>query len=660
MRIKLILLLLIFGCVFSMAQQPYDKLESTGNFQVSPYTGYTRAHWLDITEKIIAGALSYVNPQTGVFNLPETTGGYSKYQLAFTEGQARAMERIMIGVIIYEAATGKDEVPGYKGSISAPFLKAIIRGTDPESDGYWGEPQPYDQIGVSFAWGAYICPERFWDPLTEKQKQNLLTYLQKQSYNLCWNINHYYYHLFATALLDKYNFDSNREYHTLMFARMLKWYRGDGWFIDGDNRTFDYYNMWAFQLFNQMMYRYDPVWREKFGEEIQRTSSLFLESFPYLFGRDGVLVPWGRSLTYRFAGVAPIAWAILNGNNTLSPGLARRIASGNLKYFWEHGCLGENGLLNMGFWGTNYSVPEYYINPGDPYFALYGLSCLLIPGDDPFWTAKEEAMPADAAGGRKILPGAEMIFHVSSVDGEARMYPVGQPHDLTERTIQYCQHAYSSALGFCETGEGGDDFGAGRTGYSYDGKQWQYRFQPMPLLIDSDHIASIYKLKAPGKFDRTYDYDRDEMITHTLIGDDGELYIFWHNYPDSIYLSLGGYGISIPKSDDMKKTENNGGILVQGGDYYSTIQTVEAPAGSVVAILLQPREGWDDTHLFGGLGAYPEWQSTTGVPPFTPVIIYVNGAKKRIPNKGIIKVEKRPDRLLITFEGKEYEIKVIN
>jgi len=40
-------------------------------------------------------------------------------------------------------------------------------------------------------------------------------------------------------------------------------------------------------------------------------------------------------------------------------------------------------------------------------------------------------------------------------------------------------------------------------------------------------------------------------------------------------------------------------------------------------------------------------------------VIYVNAAKSRIPNKGMIKIEKRSGGLLINFEGKEYEIKII-
>lgn len=640
------------------------RLKSENDLQKSPYTGYTRAHWLEIAGQLIAGALSYVNPETGVFDLPPSTGAYLALEDFRKENQTRIMERIMVGVVIYSTATGKDEVPGYKGSITRPFVNAIIRGTDPQSDGYWGDPDPNDQIGVSFALGIHACPERFWNPLTEKQKENLIVFFRKQSFNETYHNNHYFFHLFATSLIEKHGkgSDSNREHHSRMMERLLGWYRGDGWFIDGNNRGFDYYNFWGFQLFNQMVYKYDPVWKELFGDKIQETTSRFLEVAPYLYARDGGQIPWGRSLTYRFASNAAIGWAMINNNHTLSPGLARRILSGNLKYFWENGCLGDNGLLNIGYWGKNQSVAENYIVPGDPYFAMHGLACLLLPEKHPFWTSREEAMPADAAGGNVAVYGAQFSLNVRTVDGDARLYPAGQPFDRTmwQSPVKYNQHAYSSNLGFCLTGEGGEDIGAGRTGYSYDGRQWLYRFRSRTLFTRPDHVASIYHLRSPQKDDRAVEFQKDELITHTLIGNNGEVHIFWHNYPDPLYLSVGGYGISIPHGHHPKEEKTTGSVLIRGGDYYSTLQVVQAPEGVLGSNILIPREGWEDTHLFGGLGAFCSWQSSAGVSPHTPVIIYVNGGKNSIPVKADVRVAEMSGGLVITFEGKQYQIRIIN
>ena len=144
--------------------------------------------------------------------------------------------------------------------------------------------------------------------------------------------------------------DGNREYLTKMLSRLMGWYRGDGWFLDGNNRAFDYYNPWGFQLFNNMIYKYDSIWRKQFGEIIEKTTSEFSQNYIYMIGRDGGPVPWGRSLSYRFAANTAISWAYINGICPLPPGQARRILSGSLKYFWDHGFLSENGVVSIGYW----------------------------------------------------------------------------------------------------------------------------------------------------------------------------------------------------------------------------------------------------------------------------------------------------------------------
>jgi hypothetical protein len=641
------------------------KLSDSLNLKISPFTGFTRNHWLEITEKIISGALPYLKNETGLPVLPGPPGDTSYEKLRDKnpgETQKRALERIMMAVVIYTKATGKDQVPGYDGSISEPFIKAIIRGTDPNDSGYWGDQSENDQVGSVFAMAAYIEPERYWTPLTPEQKNNLLSYFRKSVYLKTYNNNHLFFHMVPVELLEQYGIDSNREHLTKMYELLMGWYRGDGWFLDGSNCAFDYYNLWGFQLFNQVLYKYDPKWRKQFGDRIEKTTAEFMKTLPWLFGRDGGPIPFGRSLSYRFAGNAAIAWSVINGMCTLPPGQARRIASGSLKYFWEHGCLGENHLLNIGYWGANASIAESYLYYGDPYWANQGLACLLIPENNPFWTAVEEPIPADGAGGKLAVPGAQFTIRISPIDGEGRLFPVGQPFAMERKRWQtgakYDQHGYSSYLGFCVLGEDGPDIGAGRSGYSFDGTNWFYRERSKSILVGNDHLISSYSLKPVSEKDSIPLGNGNEIITHTIVGIDGEIYIFWHNYPSPIYMYLGGYGISVnpDQKPDIEKTKDN--ILLHGGNFYSVMYTIQAPEGKLESNLLIPGNGWNYTHLFGGEGAYPCWNSSDPVPPHIPLIFYVNGTRGRKPVIGQIKVIKEGGEMKIRFEEYWYRVQI--
>jgi hypothetical protein len=643
-------------------------LSASDNFKLSPYTGYTRAHWLEINEKLIAGAMPYFNVETGVPEIPlfPKASAFEKiYQKEdrFPDLPRRVLERLLMTVVVYTKATGNDTVPGYKGSITAPFIKAIIRGCDPNSVGYWkDQTKSSNTAGSVLAMAVYINPTRFWDPFTPQQKRNLLEFIKAHAYNPSNNNNWYYFHLACVPLLEQNGLPSNRELLTKQYEHLMGWYRGDGWFMDGSNRSFDYYNFWAFQMYNGILYRYDCKWREQFGERIKTTTAAFLKTLPYLYGKDGGQIPWGRSLTYRFASNAALSWAVINGYSTLPPGEARRIISGSMKYFWDHHCLGENGLLNIGYWGDNSSVAEPYTAPGDTYWAAQGLACLLIPENDPFWTATEAPIPADGKGGKLAVEGAQFSLCVSSIDGDARMFPVGQPlswnRDIWQAGEKYDQHAYSSSLGFCVTGEGTGDIGAGRTGYSYNGQKWYYRERAKPILIETNHLVSIYTLKPKDEKSTIIDNNRDEMITHTLVGNDGEIHLFWHNYPDSMYLHLGGYGIAVPLNQRNVDNHFENGLLVKSSTYYSLMKALYSPKGEFTSELLEPKEGWTYSHLFDALGAFPKWRSAQLVAPFTPIVIYVNGTKNRVPETPKIELKYANGLMKIMFEGKSFTVKI--
>ena len=664
--IILIVLTFIIQASITAGQQektlsrPEALLKARENRQLSPYTGYTREHWLEITEKLISGVLPYFDPETGMPTLkgvPGETGHFS--QLGQAEDRKETFERSLILVAIYTAATGRDRVPGWKGSITAPYLQGIIRGTDPKDSAYWGEREIYDAFGTNIALAALLSPRFFWDPLTPAQRENVLEFLRVLSRTTAYDCNHWYFHLMAVPLLEKNGKDSNRQFLTGIFQRLVNWYRGDGWFIDGGNFTFDYYNLWGFQLYNHSLCYFDTKWQDLFGPRVKEINARFQESFPYLYGRDGGPIPWGRSLAYRFASLSALGWAILNRANTLPPGQARRIASGCLKYFWEHGAWSENGLLEPGFYGPNSVVAEEYIRRGSPYWAAQGLICLVIPERDPFWTEVEKPMPADDTGGRMALPGAQIVLRVSAIDGEARCYVVGESvghQGVWQRGIKYFQHAYSSYLGWCALGEGGPDLGAGRTGTSFDGKRWRFRANPRPILVEPYHCASVYDIYVDTLNPALEDFG--EVITHTLIGEDGEVHIFWHNSARPVYLYAGGYGISVAPGEKLKEERQDKSLLISAAPYRSLITILDAPSGSLRAEMLEPRTGWTNSHLFGGKGAYLWWQSDEPVSPNLPVVFYVNAARGRPVVAPEISLSLDRGLLEVNFEGKKYDIRV--
>lgn len=659
-RIVLTLAWLLLGTVFAGAAVP----ETGMDWKTSPYTGYTRDTWVEITGMILSGVMQHVDPRTGIFTFPAPEGSFARIAEHSAEERIREMERILVGAVIYYAATGKDRVPGYEGSILQPFINAFIRGTDPGDPLYWGEPRKADQTGSGYILGLYLAPDRFWDPLTDFQKHNLIRYLEKNSVNATWDNNHHLFHLVTTRFLETHGGEGSRERHGKTLARLLGWYRGDGWYIDGNNRGFDYYNLWGFQLYLNWILRFDPVWSGLFGDRIRWNASRFMETAPWLYSRSSGHIPWGRSLCYRFASSVAIGWNLINGDTTLSPGLARRLLSGDLKYFMDKGCLADDGLMYIGYHGRNYDLAERYNSPGDPYFALEGLCVLLLPEDHPFWTAVEEPCPADGRPGRKVVHGGQFVLNVRP-DGDARCYFAGQAFDRTywQAGAKYQQDAYSADLGFCLAGGDADPTGQGQSGYKLDGRDWMYHWRSGTLLLEEDHLASVYPIVPDYSTARdkgTPEFECEHVYSHLLIGDRGEVHVLWHDYPTPIRLRLGGYGIRVPFGSTPAESRDGGMLIVSSGDYRSVSEQLYGPEGSLACRFLLPGPGWENTHLFGGLGAWPQWESREAVPPFTPVVIYEDGSAQGQVTRPSVPVCATGDGLRIVFEGKTFDIRIID
>lgn len=633
------------------ALDPRLALAARPDSALSPFTGYTREHWIEIAGRIVAGFLPYFNAQTGMpdFRGRDAETGHFQYTPDSTEESTNAFGRTMILASLYCAATGRNTVPGYSGPVNGPYLKGMIRGTDPGDPAYWGSTTPFGAFGSELAQAIMYCPEYFWEPLTSEQKARLAVWLAALVHGVGYECNCWYFNTAPVPVLERYGYEYDYDYITEQMARMLSWYSGDGFFIDGGNRAWDYYNFWGFQLFNLHHYHYTPAWRQKFGRRIRESTEKFMEVFPCFFGSNGSPVPFGRSLSYRSAAVCPVGYAEAAGIGSLDPGLERRIASGCLRYFWEGGMLSPSGLVQPGWLGPNAVVAEEYTHRGAPYWVSVGFSPLLLAADHPFWTTVEKPMPAEVENRIKVVPAAQMVLKINVRRGESRLYPIGSPrHNQVawQTGTKYYQHAYSTNLGWAALGQNSLELAAGRSGVSLDGIHWSYRTQPAPIFISERHNAGYY-LADLG----TAGYAR--VVTQTLIGADGEVQCVYHTYPKPLYIRVAGYGISVPHGEKAGEIRAESRLRVKSESFQSLLSILQAPEGKLETVAVLPRQGWNHSHLLGGTAAFPQWTSNQPVPPRTLVIFYTDAARDEEIEPPEVEVFK--DRLeegfWVRFEG---------
>ena len=82
--------------------------------------------------------------------------------------------------------------------------------------------------------------------------------------------------------------------------RLDEFYLGDGWYSDGPTPQRDYYVPFVMHFYG-LLYAQLRRARPGAGGALSRAGAVFAHDFVHWFAADGAALPFGRSLTYRFA-----------------------------------------------------------------------------------------------------------------------------------------------------------------------------------------------------------------------------------------------------------------------------------------------------------------------------------------------------------------------
>ncbi|MCS0602114.1 DUF2264 domain-containing protein [Streptomyces sp. LP11] len=393
----------------------------------SPYTGYTRAHWEAAADALLAAVAPYATPDRALYHLPGDHVSHSGRLCDGLEGFARTL---------LLAAFRRD--PTTLGRY-AEGLAAGPRGVWPVVE---SRTQPLVEA-ASIALALRLTRPLLWDRLDDAVRERTADWLADALDAEAWPNNWELFPVTVGGFLADVGHrpEAAREAVARGLERIERWYVGDGWYTDGDGRTFDHYNGWALHLYPPLhaWLTGDDALLAHYGRRLSR----HLDDCARLFGGDGAPLHQGRSLTYRFATAAPLWLGALTGHTPLSPGATRRLASGALRYFLDGGAVDERGLLPLGWLGPDTSLVQSYSGPASPYWASKGFLGLLLPADHEVWTAREEAAPVERADAVRPLPGPNWLLQSTRSDGIVRVHNHGS--EDVRYDPYYTRLAYSTA-----------------------------------------------------------------------------------------------------------------------------------------------------------------------------------------------------------------------
>lgn len=403
----------------------------------SPYTGYTREHWAAAADGMLAAVRPYASPDHARIDLPGRGSAYGRDSDAL-EGFARTF---LLAAIRLRGEDGAD--PHGLAGWYAAGLRA--------GPGVWPRPDRLDQAKVeasSIALGLHLSRPWIWDRLGDADRERLAGWLGTVVGQHYPPINWVWFQLTVEAFLRGAGGAWSAEDIHSGLAVHESLYRGDGWYADGPERSYDHYNGWA-------LHTYPLLWADLAGDLCpdglrhawRDRLSTFLADAVHLVGADGSPLLQGRSLIYRFGAAAPFWMGALTG--TLEPGLARRAASGILRHFHRHGVPDRRGLLTLGWHREWPAMAQSYSGPGSPYWAVKGMLGLLLPAAHPAWTAVEEPLPVERGDFTRVLGPPGWLAGGTRADGIVRIANHGTDHAVegdegTDAPL-YAQLGYSTA-----------------------------------------------------------------------------------------------------------------------------------------------------------------------------------------------------------------------
>ncbi len=363
------------------------------DFKLSPYTGMTRQHWVDAAHYLLEGAFSYVHQLDDPMKFPKQPGKTYPHN----EGQVptEKLEGLCRTLFIAAPLLREDSTLVINNIKVADYYRhQILNLLDPENPSYIrhrGKNGGPSQILVEFgalSISLFVAPDVIWEPLSQPQKDQLAKLMLSYGDGPTVDSNWKFFNIYVLSFFKGQGYDVNESLLKEYLDKSLKDYRGQGWY--NDHPAYDYYSMWAFQL-------YGIVWSEVFGKEYYpEYAEAFTgnfkdmaESYPYLFARDGKMVMWGRSISYRMGAIAPFAFFGTLNDPKANLGWMRRISSSTILQFLQHPDFMKDRVPTLGFYGAFEPAVQNYSCRGSVYWMGKAFLGLLVPEGNPFWTAIE-------------------------------------------------------------------------------------------------------------------------------------------------------------------------------------------------------------------------------------------------------------------------------
>jgi hypothetical protein len=371
-----------------------------------------RTCWVDLLYRISAPVLSAMSKGELKQQMPlefSPTWDNRNNNVAYME----AFGRLMNGIAPWLNLPDDDTPEGkQRRQLREWALKSYANAVDPGNPDYllWsGSGQVL--VDAAFLANSFIrAPKALWEPLDAATKERYINEFKslrsiRPAYNN-W--------LLFRAMIEAFLASVDEEYDAyaldISLRKTNEWYLGDGWYGDGPEFSFDYYN--GFVIQPMLVEIIEVMDAKKIGSPVAfdlalRRMQRYNQLTERLISPEAAFPAVGRSMTYRmgvFQALALSAWKY-GLPSTLTNGQVRNALTQVMKrMFANEDNFNNAGFLQLGFVGHQPEMADSYTNTGSLYLTSFVFLPLGLPADHPFWTAPPEAWTSVKAWSGQPFP----------------------------------------------------------------------------------------------------------------------------------------------------------------------------------------------------------------------------------------------------------------
>lgn len=322
--------------------------------------------------------------------------------VAYTE----AFGRLMDGIAPWLSLSDDNTDEGQKRKQLRDWaLLSYKNAVDPNSDDYLN----WDAHHQTLVDAAYIAnsfmraKDALWEPLDDTTKERYIEEFKKlrkikPPYNN-W--------LLFRAMIETFFVSIDEEYDGYVLEVSLRkaseWYLSDGWYSDGPEFSFDYYN--SYVMHPMIVEIVEVLELNNINSPIKfdlalRRMQRYNELLERLISPEAAYPAIGRSMTYRmgaFQSLALSAWKYGLPETQTNGQIRNALTSVMKRMFTNKDNFNKESYLQLGFVGHQADLADYYTNNGSLYMTSLVFLPLGLHSDHPFWQDAPEMWTSQKA-----------------------------------------------------------------------------------------------------------------------------------------------------------------------------------------------------------------------------------------------------------------------